>query len=110
MELKVLPQHLAEFVCDFGHGRVEDCDKPRVKRQQVQTRSVNAEQGAYKFFSVVLTVQSDEKVDGGVIDHLPVNAIGQIVQIGLQHDLVADVGRCTVFCFFFYRWRFFGFA
>lgn len=110
MELKVLPQHLAEFVGDLGHGGVQDRDEPRVKRQQVQARSVDAEQGAHELFSVVLAVESDEKVDGGVVDHLPVDAVGQIVQICFQHDLVADVCRCGVFRFFFDGGRFFGFA
>jgi hypothetical protein len=40
----------------------------------------------------VFVVESDEEVDGGVVDHFAVDAVGETVQERLQDDFITGVG------------------
>lgn len=108
--LEVLPQHLAQLVAHLGHGGVEYGDETSVERQQVQAGAVHAEQRPHQLLAVVLAVEGDEEIDGGVVDHLAIDAVGQVVEERLEDDLVAGRSGGGVFRFFFHRRGVLGFT
>lgn len=101
--LEVVPEHGAELVGDLWQRGEQDGDEPRVEGQQVEPGSVHPEQAADKLLPVVFAVERDQEVDGRVVDQLPVDAVRQVVQEGVQDYFIVDRRRGRIVDVIFYR-------